>query len=63
MIVLLILKKMEQITHFVKSESIYRFFLNFHYRVGLNNCAAKNSGKAVHFYALNAKIRSFLISV
>ena len=31
--------------------------------VGLNNCAAKNSRKAAHFYVVNAKIHGFLISV
>ena len=39
------------------------FFQNIHYHVGLNNCAAKNSRKAVHFYALNVKIHSVLKSV
>ena len=31
--------------------------------VGLNNCAAMNSRKSVHFYNLNAKIYSFRIRV
>ena len=45
-----------------KSKFIYRLFLNIHYHVGVNNCAAKNFRKAAHFYALNATIHSFLTS-
>ena len=30
---------------------------------GLNNCLAKKSRKAMHFYALNGKIHNILISL
>ena len=40
-----------------------QIFKNIHCYVNLNNCTTKNTRKAAHFYALNAKILSFLKSV
>ena len=54
--------KIRIVNLFCKTQ-IYSDIWNIYHHLGLDNCATKNSRKAVHFYALYVKMYNFLISV